>query len=115
MNKNLSIFDLISKYTNSICYEHVRTDNWEKETAEQILKNQTNEYFAPVDIRPLASSLEEVLSRISTYPMSLKEDNNRIIIKCEKTECFTQHTNPRIGKLQKLKILEVIDKGNLCI
>jgi len=113
MNKNLSIFDLLSKYTDSICYEHVRTDNWEKETAEKILKNQVKEYYAPVNIRPLASTLEEVLSRISTYPMSVKEDCNRIIIKCEKTDDFAEHTNPRIGKLQKLKIIEVIDRGNL--
>lgn len=115
MNKNLSIFDLISKYTDSICYEHVRTDNWEKETAEKILKNEVKEYLAPINIRPLASTLEEVLSRISTYPLSLKEDNNRIIIKCEKTDFFTEHPNPRIGKLQKLKIIEIINKGNLCI
>lgn len=100
-------------------YEHLRTDTWEKEQADKILAKKDvlaekqNEFiYVPSSWRPLCYTIEDVLNRKryqnGTGP-SLKEDLSRIIVKCIKTDKFFEANNPRVGKLQELIVVEVID------
>jgi hypothetical protein len=91
-------------------YEHVRTDTWEKEIANKILSKELDSYWAPTSWRSICYSLEEVLERKgSPYSRDshLKEDLNRIIIKCIPTNNFKYDENKRIGLLQEMKVVEV--------
>lgn len=91
-------------------YEHVRTDTWEKEIAQKILSKEQDFYWAPTQIREICYSLEEVLNRRGIpYSTLLKEDLNRIIIKCIPTNNFKFHENKRVGILQEMKVVEVYD------
>lgn len=90
-------------------YEHVRTDTWEKEIADKILSKELNSYWAPTSWRSICYSLEEVLERNGVpYSTTLKEDLNRIIIKCIPTNNFKPHENKRTGLLQEMKVVEVV-------
>lgn len=98
-------------------YEHLRTDTWEKEQADKILarketlaEKQNEFHYAPTTWRPLCYSIEEVLSRRGlpyNSGITLKDDLNRIIIKCIKTDKFFQSTDPRSGLLQELIVVGV--------
>lgn len=91
-------------------YEHVRTDTWEKEIADKILSKELDSYWAPTALRKLCYSLEEVLNRNGSGKFAatpLKEDLNRIIIKCIPTNNFKLHENKRIGLIQEMKIVEI--------
>lgn len=91
-------------------YEHVRTDTWEKEIADKILSKELDSYWAPTSWRSICYSLEEVLNRKGnpyTSDNTLKEDLNRIIIKCVPTNNFKPHENKRVGLLQEMKVVEV--------
>lgn len=89
-------------------YEHIRTDTWEKEIADKILNKELDSYWAPTQWRNICYNLDEVLERNGVpYAITLKEDLNRIIIKCIPTNNFKPHENKRIGILQEMKIVEV--------
>jgi len=89
-------------------YEHVRTDTWEKEIADKILNKELDSYWAPTSWRKICYSLEEVLERNGNpYSTLLREDSNRIIIKCIPTNNFKQDENKRIGLLQEMKVVEI--------
>lgn len=91
-------------------YEHVRTDTWEKEIVDKILSKELDSYWAPTSWRSLCYSLEEVLNRNGSgiyAATTLKEDLNRIIIKCIPTNNFKLHENKRIGLIQEMKVVEV--------
>lgn len=91
-------------------YEHVRTDTWEKEIADKILSKELDSYWAPTGFRKICYSLEEILNRNGSgefYSFTLKEDLNRIIIKCIPTNNFKTAENKRIGLLQEMKVVEV--------
>ena len=91
-------------------YEHVRTDTWEKEIADKILNKEQDFYWAPTGFREICYSLEEVLNRNGSGEFAvttLKEDLNRIIIKCIPTNNFKLHENKRIGLIQEMKIVEI--------
>lgn len=100
-------------------YEHLRTDTWEKEQAERILakrdslNEKQNEFICvPSSWRPLCDTVEEVLERKGlphSSNFTLKEDLSRIIVKCIKTDKFFHADNPRVGLLQQLIVVEVID------
>ena len=92
-------------------YEHVRTDTWEKEIADKIVNKELDSYWAPTSWREICYSLEEVLNRNGSLifnTSTLKEDLNRIIIKCIPTNNFKPHENKRLGLLQEMKVVEVV-------
>lgn len=94
-------------------YEHIRTDTWEKEITDKILSKELDSYWAPTQWRNICYSLEEVLKRNGVpYAITLKEDLNRIIIKCIPTNNFKPHENKRIGILQEMKIVKIIGIGD---
>lgn len=93
-------------------YEHVRTDTWEKEIVDKILNKEQDFYWAPTSWRSICYSLEEVLNRNGSGEFAsdtLKEDLNRIIIKCIPTNNFKLHENKRIGLIQEMKVVEVCE------
>lgn len=98
-------------------YEHLRTDTWEKEQADKILlrkenlaEKQNEFHYAPTSWRPLCYTVEEVLERRGNpKTLTLKEDLNRIIIKCIKTDNYFKADNPKFGLLQQLIVVEVIN------
>ena len=92
-------------------YEHIRTDTWEKEIADKIVSKELDSYWAPTSWRSICYSLEEVLNRNGSLifnTSTLKEDLNRIIIKCIPTNNFKPHENKRLGLLQEMKVVEVV-------
>ena len=91
-------------------YEHVRTDTWEKEIVDKILSKELDSYWAPTSWRKLCYSLEEVLERNGSGEFAahtLKEDLNRIIIKCIPSNNYKLAENKRIGLIQEMKVVEV--------
>jgi hypothetical protein len=95
-------------------YEHLRTDTWEAEQANRILekKNFSEEkefIYVPSGWRPLCYSIDELLERKNKDNISLRNDRDKIIVKCIPTNNFQLHENPRLGKLQELIVVEVIN------
>lgn len=101
-------------------YEHLRTDsNRDREQAALILskkdvlaEKQNEFYYAPTQWRPLCYSIEEVLNRrIPPYDREhyLKDEPNKIIIKCIKTDNYFKPDDPKFGSLQQLIVVGVID------
>lgn len=99
------------------CYEHLRLDTWEKEQAERIIakkdilnENKDERFFAPTGWRCICKTLDQVMIRVGIpWNLNLKVDLNRIIVKCIPTNNFKPGHNPRLGMLQEMIVVELID------
>lgn len=97
-------------------YEHLRTDTWEKIQADYIVENKDSlseknqRIFVPSEWRYPCKTIDEVLNRTGVpWSVTLKEDLNRIIVKCIPTTNFRPHENHRLGMLQEMIVVELID------
>lgn len=97
-----------------VVFEHLRTDTKEVDKIEEIKQKLNNNeqalYFAPTSWRKLCYSIDSLLEREGRPgTIKLKEDKNFVIAKCIVTSEFTDAPNPRLGKLQKLIVKEIIN------
>ncbi len=98
-------------------YEHLRLDTWEKEQAERIIEKKgiLNEFkdekiWAPTSWRCICKTIDQVLNRTGIpWSDSLKEDLNRIIVKCIPTTNYKPAQQSRVGILQEMIVVELIE------
>ena len=98
-------------------YEHIRLDTWTKEQAERIIAkkdilNETRDerFFAPTGWQPICKTPEKVLERTGKpWWLTLKEDLNRIIVKCIPLNNFKPCHHPKLGPDQEMIVVELID------
>ena len=98
-------------------YEHLRLDTWEKEQAERIIakKDTLNEtrnerFFAPTGWRRICKNVDEVLNRTGKpWDLVLKDDLNRIIVKCIPLNNFKPSHHPKLGPDQEMVVVELIE------
>ena len=98
-------------------YEHLRLDSWEKEQAERIIAkkdilNETRDerFFAPTGWRKMCKTIDEVLNRTGRpWQHTLKDDLNRIIVKCIPLNNFKPCHNPKLGMDQEMIVVELME------
>lgn len=98
-------------------YEHLRLDTWQKEQAERIIAkkdilNETRDerFFAPTGWRRICKTVDEVLNRTGKpWNITLKDDLNRIIVKCIPLNNFKPCHNPKLGMDQEMVVVELIE------
>ena len=95
----------------------MRLDSWEKEQAERIIAkkdilNETRDerLFAPTGWRKMCKTIDEALNRTGRpWQLTLKDDLNRIIVKCIPLNNFKPCHNPKLGMDQEMIVVELME------